>query len=127
MSDINVTVHSGRLATEPELIYLPSGVAKARFRLAVGKTFTKDGEKHERTVFIEVNAWRSTAEFAKKYLVKGGRIIVKGELGERSWDGADGKKHTIHFIDAQDISFADSKRPTNETETETEDIPKRPF
>lgn len=122
MSDVNRTILGGRLTADPEVINLQSGVSKTSFRFASNRTFGSGENRKEKTVFIEVTAWRKLGEWANKYLKKGMRVIVDGQLEQRSWDGPDGKPRSVISLEADNISFADSKPANRE-----EDQPEGPF
>lgn len=77
----------GRLTKDPELRYTPSGVAVARFTLAVNRTFKKEGE--QQADFINVVTWRKTAENTANFLRKGSLAGVVGRIQTGSYDGQD--------------------------------------
>jgi single-strand DNA-binding protein len=87
----------GRLATDPELKYTPSGKAVCEFRLAVQRP-TKDKECD----FIPVTAWGQSAEFAANYLTKGAWAAVQGRMQVRSWE-KDGQKHWATEVQSNDV------------------------
>ena len=99
----------GRLTRDPELRRTPSGTAVTSFTLAVDRDFkSQSGEKE--TDFIDVVAWRSTAEFAAKYFTKGRMAIVEGRLQIRPWTDKDGNNRRSAEVVADNIYFGDSKR-----------------
>ena len=67
---LNCAVIMGRLVADPELRQTPNGVSVTRFRVAVDRSFVKQGEERK-TDFIDVVAWRQTAEFVHRYFPKG--------------------------------------------------------
>ena len=82
----------GRLTRDPELRRTQSGTAVTSFSLAVDRDYkSQSGEKE--TDFIDVVAWRSTAEFVSKYFTKGRMAVVEGRLQIRDWTDKDGNKH----------------------------------
>ena len=96
---------SGRLTADPELKMTPQNVAVTTFILAVDRR-----TKEDKADFPTIVAWRQTAEFASRYLSKGRRIIVEGELRTRTYeDKQTGKKHKVTEVKATNIEFADSK------------------
>lgn len=113
---LNKAMLQGRLTNEPELKYTPSGVAVARFSLAVQRSYVKQGEERQ-TDFINCVAFRSQAEFLSKYFSKGSQIIVVGELQSRSWEEADGKKRTAIDVIVNEVHFCESKKTEPETES----------
>lgn len=101
---MNVVILTGRLTVDPELRYTQQGTPCTSFNLAVDR-----GGKDSPTDFPSIVAWRETAEFASKYLHKGSRIVVKGEIRTRNYEGQDGKNHKATEVQADRIEFADSK------------------
>ena len=99
----------GRLCTNPELRRTGSGTAVTSFSLACDRDFkSQSGEKE--TDFIEVVAWKNTAEFVSKYFSKGRMAVVDGRLQIRDWTGKDGGKRRSAEVIAENVYFADSKR-----------------
>jgi single-strand DNA-binding protein len=120
MSGINKVILIGRLGSDPEVRYTPSGVAVANFSVATSEEWKdKDsGEKKERTEWHRIVAWRRLGEICGEYLSKGKQVYVEGRIQTRSWDDRDGnKKYTTEII-ANDIQFlgsrdrSDSGRPS---------------
>ena len=107
---LNKCFLQGRLVADPELRHTQSGTAVASLRLAVDRDF-KDKDTNERKAdFINVVAWRSTAEFVSRYFTKGRMAIVEGRLQMRDWADKDGNKRTTAEVVAESVYFADSKR-----------------
>ena len=99
----------GRLTADPELRRTPSGVAVTSFTIAVDRDFKeKNGEKE--TDFIDVVAWRNTAEFVDKYFSKGRVAIVSGRLQIRTWQDKDGNKRRTAEVVADNVYFGDSQK-----------------
>ena len=98
----------GRLTRDPELRRTQSGTAVTSFSLAVDRDFkSQSGEKE--TDFIDVVAWRSTAEFVAKYFAKGRMAVVEGRLQMRDWTDRDGNKRRSAEVIADNVYFGDSK------------------
>lgn len=106
---LNHIVLMGRLTRDPELRRTGSGIAVASFTLAVDRDFTAQGAEKE-TDFIDIVAWRNTAEFVSKYFVKGRMAVVSGRLQIRNWNDKDGNKRRSAEIVADNVYFGDSKR-----------------
>ena len=105
---LNKIVLMGRLTRDPELRKTGSGTAVTSFTLAVDRDFkTQDGEKE--TDFIDIVAWRGTAEFVFKYLSKGRMAVVEGRLQIRNWTDKDGGKRRSAEVIADNVYFGDSK------------------
>lgn len=99
----------GRLTRDPELRRTQGGNAVTSFALAVDRDFkSADGTKE--TDFLDVVAWRNTAEFAAKYFTKGRMAVVEGRLQMRDWTDREGNKRRIAEVVADNIYFGDSKR-----------------
>ena len=101
----------GRLTRDPELRRTQSGTPVTSFSLAVDRDFkSQSGEKE--TDFIDVVAWRSTAEFVAKYFTKGRMAVVEGRLQMRDWTDKDGNKRRSAEVVADNVYFGESKRST---------------
>ena len=99
----------GRLTRDPELRRTQSGTAVTSFSLAVDRDYkSQSGEKE--TDFIDVVAWRATAEFVAKYFTKGRMAVVEGRLQLRDWTDRDGNKRRSAEVVADNIYFGDSRR-----------------
>ncbi|KAF5053581.1 Single-stranded DNA-binding protein [anaerobic digester metagenome] len=106
---LNKIFLQGRLTRDPELRRTQSGAAVTSFTLAVDRDFkSQSGEKE--TDFVEVVAWRNTAEFASKYFTKGRMAIVEGRLQMRDWTDKEGGKRRSAEVVADNVYFGDSKR-----------------
>ncbi len=97
----------GRLCADPELRRTGSGIAVASFTIACDRDFGSNGEKE--TDFIDIVAWRNTAEFVSKYFAKGRMAVVSGRLQIRGWTDKDGNKRKNAEIVADNVYFGDSK------------------
>lgn len=106
---LNKIILMGRLTRDPELRRTNSGTAVASFTLAVDRDFKSQGGQKE-TDFIDIVAWRNTAEFACKYFTKGRMAVVEGRLQIRDWTDKDGGKRRSAEVIADSIYFGDSKR-----------------
>lgn len=106
---LNHIVLMGRLTRDPELRRTGSGVAVATMRIAVDRDYASSNGERE-TDFIDVVAWRNTAEFVSKYFAKGRMAVVSGRLQIRPWTDKDGNKRTSAEVVADNIYFGDSKR-----------------
>ena len=124
---LNRVVLMGRLTRDPEIRRTGSGTPVTSFTLAVDRDFKSNGEKE--TDFIEVVAWRKTAEFVSKYFTKGRMAVVEGRLQIRDWTDKDGNKRRSAEIVADNVYFGDSKEkkepeytpPADFSQTEVED------
>jgi len=106
---LNRIVLMGRLTRDPELRRTQSGTAVTSFTIACDRDFkAQSGEKE--TDFIDIVAWRGTAEFVSKYFAKGRMAIVEGRLQIRDWTDNNGGKRRSAEVVADNIYFGDSKR-----------------
>ena len=106
---LNKIIIMGRLTIDPELRRTGSGTAVTSFSLACDRDFkSQSGDKE--TDFIEVVAWKNTAEFVSKYFSKGRMAVVEGRLQIRDWTDKAGNKRTTAEVVADNVYFADSKR-----------------
>lgn len=106
---LNVAAIMGRLTADPELKSTQSGVSVTSFTLAVDRSYAKAGTERQ-TDFINVVAWRSTAEFVCRYFTKGQMMAVSGPIQTRNYEDKQGNKRTAFEIVANDVSFTGSKR-----------------
>ena len=115
---LNKIIIMGRLTRDPELRRTGSGTSVTSFSLACDRDFkSQSGEKE--TDFIEVVAWKNTAEFVSKYFSKGRMAVVEGRLQIRDWTDKAGNKRTTAEVVADNVYFADSKRSeSNENQKE---------
>src|SRR5437764_15313624 len=93
----------GRLTRDPESQYTTNGIAIVKFGMAVDRV-TKNPETGEKeTDFIDVVAWRRTAEFVTQYITKGRLVAVEGRLQIRSWVAQDGTKRRAAEVVADNV------------------------
>ena len=110
---LNRIILMGRLTRDPELRRTGSGTAVTSFSLAVDRDFkSQSGEKE--TDFIDIVAWRNTAEFVSKYFTKGRMAVVEGRLQIRDWTDKDGGKRRSAEVVADNVYFGDSKRDSGD-------------
>ena len=110
---LNRVTLMGRLTRDPELHHTQSGTAVASFTLAVDRDYKGPNGERE-TDFIDIAAWRNTAEFAAKYLSKGRMAVVEGRLQLRDWTDKDGNRRRSAEVVAEHIYFGDSRRGEGE-------------
>lgn len=105
---LNRVVLIGRLASDPELKYTPSGIAVANFVLAVNRAPNAQGERE--ADFIPIVVWRQSAEFAANYLTKGRMVAVDGRLQIRSWVAQDGTRRKAAEVVAENLKSLDKPK-----------------
>lgn len=99
----------GRLVRDPELRRTQGGVAVVSFCIAVDRDFGTKDDGSKETDFINITAWRNTAEFVSKYFAKGRMAVVSGRLQMRSWTDNNGQKRVSAEVVADNVYFGDSK------------------
>ena len=103
----NRIILMGRLTKDPELKTTQSGVTMCRFSIAVDRAYSKGQEKQ--TDFIDITAWRQTAEFVAKYFSKGRMILVEGKLQNNNYTDQNGVKHYQNVVIADSVAFCGDK------------------
>ena len=120
---LNNVVLMGRLVADPELRHTPNDVSVTTFSIAVDRDFTRSGAERQ-TDFLNLVAWRQTAEFVCRYVRKGQLVALKGSIQSRSYTDKEGNKRTAVEIVADNVYFAEPKRSTESsyaTETRYEE------
>ena len=112
---LNKAVLMGRLTANPDLRQTPNGVSVATFSLAVNRNYNRDV-----TDFINIVAWRQTADFVSRYFTKGQLVVVEGSIQTRSYEDKQGNKRVAFEVVAEQVYFAGSKTENGITETSTE-------
>ena len=109
--NLNKVVLTGRMTADPELKQTPSGVSVLSFSIAVNRNYVPKGsEQGERQAdFINVVAWRQTAEFISKYFRKGSAICVTGSIQTRTWNDNNGNKRYATEVVADEAMFVESR------------------
>ena len=111
MADLNRVFLMGRLTFDPELRYTPNQIAVTDLRMATSRTYTsKDGDRKEETLYIDVTVWDRQAETCCQYLKKGSGIHVEGSLKMDSWDDkTTGEKRSKIKVQAERVQFLDRR------------------
>lgn len=107
---LNVVAIMGRLVADPELRTTGNGINVCSFRIACDRNFAQKGQERQAD-FIDVVAWRQSAEFICKYFQKGSLIAVEGSLQSRQYQDKNGNKRTAVEVLANQINFAGGKKP----------------
>ncbi len=110
---LNCVIIMGRLTADPELKTTPSGTSVVSFCVAVDRSYVRQGEERQ-TDFINVVAWRKTADFITRYFHKGSMIAVQGSIQTRNYEDKNGNKRTAVEVLAGNVSFCGSKADSNE-------------
>ena len=114
----NLTVLTGRICNDVELKYTQSNIPVCSFTLAVDRRGSKGEDKQ--TDFINIVAWRTTAEFISKYFAKGSMIGIEGSIQTRKYRDKEGVNRTAFEVIANNVQFMESKK--NESESPSNDF-----
>ncbi len=104
---MNKVILVGNLTRDPELATTNSGISYCRFSLAVPKRFTTGGDREAE--FINIVVWRGQAENCAKYLKKGSKAAIVGNIQTRSYDAQDGSKRYVTEVVAEEVEFIGSR------------------
>lgn len=104
---MNVAILCGRLTRDPEVRYGASGNAVANFSLAVDRRFKREGQAE--ADFFNCVAFGKQGEFVERYLRKGTKILLQGEIQNNNYTNKDGQEVRTVQIIANSIEFAESK------------------
>lgn len=116
---INCAVIMGRLTADPELRTTSTGVSVTSFCVAVDRSYVRAGEERQAD-FINVTAWRQTADFVTRYFRKGSMIAVQGSIQTRAYEDKNGNKRTAVEIIADNVSFCGSRNSDGATQNRFE-------
>lgn len=106
---LNEVILMGRLTAEPEMKHTKQGnIPVLSFSIAVDREYVANGERE--TDFINVTAWRGTADFIQKYFHKGMMMIVIGSLRNQRWQDDDGSNHSRLEVVAEKVKFGETKK-----------------
>lgn len=119
---LNHIVLMGRLTRDPELRQTGSGISVASFTIAVDRDYAAQGAEKE-TDFVDIVAWRGTADFVSKYFAKGRMAVVSGRLQIRNWQDKEGNKRRSAEVVADNIYFGESKKDSQESSSTQSDEP----
>ena len=122
----NKAILVGRLTAHPELKQTPSGVSVTSFSIAVNRSYTPKGEERKAD-YLEIVAWRQTAEFICKYFSKGSAILIEGSIQTRNYTDKNGQNRraweivadSAHFVESKSAGGAKEEAPAQEVPTDT--------
>lgn len=109
----NLVVLTGRLTADPELKTTQSGISVTSFSIAVDRRYRAGEEKH--TDFINIVAWRQSAEFVAKHFRKGNMIGIEGSIQTRKYTDKNGNNKVAFEVIANNVQFVDKKSDSSET------------
>ena len=109
-NDLNQCTFIGRLGKDPETRYLASGDAVTNFSIAVGESWKdKQGQKQERTEWVNVSCFGKIAEICGEYLRKGSKVMVSGKMKTDKWQDQSGNDRYTTKIMLRDMNMLDSR------------------
>ena len=117
---MNLVILMGRICKDPDITSSQSGTTIARYSIAVDRRFKKEGEPT--ADFFTCVSFGKQAEFVDRYLKKGAKIVVTGELQNNNYTNKDGQKVYDTRILTNNVEFAESKRDTESNNTDTNDF-----
>ena len=120
---LNRIILMGRLTRDPELRHTQTGTPVASFSLAVDRDFKDRNTGEKATDFIDIVAWRQTAEFVSRYFTKGRMAVVEGRLQLRDWTDRDGNKRRAAEVVADNVYFGDSRKKESEGNAPEDELP----
>jgi single-strand DNA-binding protein len=116
-ANVNKIILLGNLGHDPELRYSPKGNPVLTLSLATSRDAkTADGEKRQETQWHRATVWGKRAEVCAKYLSKGSRVYVEGELQTKNWIDKDGQSHRSSEILVDDVRFLSAQRKESDIE-----------
>ena len=122
---MNKVIMIGNLAADPEMRQTSSGISQCTFRIAVTRRFANQQGVRE-TDFFTVVAWRQLADLCGRYLSKGRKAMVEGQLQTRSYDAQDGSKRYVTEIIADNVEFLSSREDGSRPRTDNPPPPPEP-
>lgn len=120
---MNKCILIGNLTKDPEITTTSNGVSVCRFTLAVTRRFANsEGERD--TDFISIVAWRALADNCHKFIKKGSKVAVVGNIQSRSYDATDGTKRYVTEIVAEEVEFLNTKQADGQTADRKDEVSK---
>lgn len=116
---LNKAILMGRLTRDPELRYTQNNTPVVTFTLAIDRSYSKGHERQ--TDFIDIVAWRHTAEFVSKWFTKGMMAVVVGSIQSRRWEDKNGNNRTSIEVVADEVQFGESKRSSENGAVQPDD------
>ncbi len=110
---LNKVVLMGRLTADPEHKQTPNGVSVTSFSIAVERNFADKQTGTRGADFINIVAWRGTADLICKYFSKGRLIALEGSIQTRNYEDKNGNKRTAFEVVAEQVYFTGEKSDSN--------------
>lgn len=115
---LNRVILMGRLVATPELKTTTTGKSVTSFRIAVDRSYVKQGEERKAD-FFDIVCWNNTAEFVCRYFVKGNLIALEGKLQSRTYQANDGSNRYVTEVVTDTVSFTGERRDINNSANNT--------
>ena len=110
-ASFNKVMLIGNLTRNPELNQLSNGTSVCEFGLAINRRYSVNGADREETTFVDIVAWRGTAESCSRFLQKGSPVFIEGRLKLDQWDDpSGGGKRSRLRVEAETVQFLSSRR-----------------
>ena len=117
--NFNKVILGGRITADPELKSTPSGISVTSFTVAVNRSYRGKNGEEPQADFINVTAWRQTAEFITRHFNKASSICIVGSIQTRSWVDKQGQKRYATEVVADEAHFVDAKGRAGSDESNT--------
>ena len=118
--NLNKAIIAGRITADPELKSTPSGVPVTSFTVAVNRSYRAKNGEQPQADFINVTAWRNTAEFITRHFHKSSSICIVGSIQTRSWVDNQGQKRYATEVVADEAYFVDKKASAENSNPNTD-------
>ena len=112
MADLNKVILMGHMTADPELKQTTSGISVCSFSIGVNRRYSKADQGQKSVDFINIVAWRATAEFISRYFRKGSAICIVGSIQTRSWQDQQGNRRYATEVVVDEAMFVDSRNET---------------
>lgn len=118
---MNKMVIIGNVTNAPEIRATNNGTSVCTFTVAANRRF-KNANGDKETDFFRVSAWRQLGEVCGKYITKGSKVAVAGELQPRQYQGKDGQTRFSLELSADEVEFMSEKKQEQKPVNEWQDI-----
>lgn len=115
--NFNKVILGGRITADPELKSTPSGISVTSFTVAVNRRYRGKNGEETQADFINVTAWRQTAEFITRHFHKASSICIVGSIQTRNYTDKQGQKRYATEVVADEAHFVDSKSESDNRRT----------
>lgn len=113
---VNEVILIGNCGKIPEMRYTPAGDAVASFSLAIDESYKKDGQKVEKTEWVNIVAWKKLGEICGEYLKAGTKVYIRGRLKTEEYE-KDGQRRYSTKVVAQEMRMLSGKPEAGQSQT----------